>query len=338
MKKIYLSISASLLCGTLLMAQAPANRTTQTIIADAVAQMPAETQKKYDKLIADLVSTGEAGVQSLVDMIQAPGKGNNAQVEYALSGLSHYVMAQGQESARLITARAYIKALESVQERETKALIIRQLQIVGKDEAVQPLSAYLNTDALSGPAARALATINTPDAAAALKSSLMRRMGTPVTQRDAVMAIGEAQMTGMTDLIRPFLTAPDENLKRAAFYAISRTGTVSSLNELGAAAKAVGFQMENTGANEAYITLLKRVATSDAKIAEKAAAILLKDATKAGATQTRIAALQILMSVKKEDATKLVLAALKDTDKEYRNAALNFASDYAAQQDYVDRP
>lgn len=336
MKKIYLSISASLLCGTLLMAQAPANRTTQTVIADAVAQMPAETQKKYDKLIADLISTGETGVQSLVDMIQAPGKGNNAQVEYALSGLSNYVMAQGQESARLITSRAYIKALGSVEERETKAFIIRQLQIVGKEEAVQPLSAYLNTEALSGPAARALAAINTPDAATALKSALMRRMGTPVTQRDIVMAIGEAQMTGMVDLIRPFLTAPDENLRRAAFYTIGRTGTVSSLNELGVAAKALGFQMENTGVNEAYITLLKRVATSDPKTAEKAAAILLKDATKADATQTRIAALQILMSVTKSDATKLVLAAMKDTDKEYRNAALNFASDYAAQSDYVD--
>ncbi len=336
MRKIYLSLSATLLCGTMLMAQAPANRTTQTVIADAVAQMPAETQQEYDKLIAELVSTGETGVQSLIDMIQAPGKGSNAQVEYALSGLSHYVMAKGQESARLVTAKAYIKALQRVEERETKAFIIRQLQLIGKDEAVEALVPFLNTEALSGPAARALAKINTPDAAAALKTALMRRMGTPATQRDIVMAIGEAQMTGAVDLIRPFLAAPDENLRRAAFYAISRTGTVASLNELGAAAKAVGFRMEKTGANEAYIQLLKRVALTDAKTAEKAAAILLKDATKAEATHTRIAALEILLSVKKEDATKLVLTALKDPCKEYRNAALDFASDFAIQKDYIE--
>ncbi|WP_085535802.1 DUF1080 domain-containing protein [Massilibacteroides vaginae] len=336
MRKIYLSVSATLLCGTMLLAQLPANRTTQTVIADAVAQMPAETQQKYNKLIAELVSTGETGVQSLVDMIQAPGKGNNAQVEYALSGLSHYVMAKGQESARFATAKAYIKALQIVEERETKAFIIRQLQMIGKDEAVEALSSYLNMEDLSGPAARALAVINTPDAAAALKSALMRRMGTPVTQRDAVMAIGDAQMTGMIDLVRPFLSAPDENLKRAAFYAISRIGTVASLNEVGAAAKAVDFRMENTGANEAYIQLIKRVATTDAKTAEKAATILLKDATKAKATHTRIAALQILLAVKKDDATKLVLTALKDPCKEYRNAALDFASDYAEQKDYVE--
>lgn len=336
MRKIYLSLSTTLLCGTMLMAQAPANRTTQTVIADAVAQMPAETQKKYDKLIADLVSTGESGVQSLIDMIQAPGKGNNAQVEYALSGLSHYVMAKGQESARFVTAKAYIKALQLVEERETKAFIIRQLQLIGKDEAVEALSPYLNTEELSGPAARALVKINTPDAAAALKAGLMRRMGTAVTQRDIVMAIGEAQMTGAVDLIRPFLTSPDEKLKRAAFYTISRIGTVASLNELGAAAKAVGFRMENTGANEAYIQLIKRVATTDAKTAEKAATNLLKDATKAEATHTRIAALQILLSVKKEGATKLLLTALKDPCKEYRNAALDFASAYAGKEDYVE--
>lgn len=336
MKKIYLSISASLLCGTLLMAQVPANRTVQTVVADAVAQMPAQTQQKYNQLIEDLVSTGANGVQSLVDMLHAPGQGSNAQVEYALSGLSHYVMAKGQESARLITSNAYVKALNRVEDREIKAFIIRQLQVVGKGEAVEALSAYLNTEALSGPAARALSAINTPDAAAALKSALMRRMGTPVTQRDVIMAIGDAQMEGMADLVQTYLTAADENLRRAAFYTISRVGTVASLNEVGAAAKAVGFQMENTGVNEAYIQLIKRVAETDAKSAEKAATNLLKDATKANATQTRISALQILMSVKQEDATKYVLAALKDPCKEYRNAALNFASDYAEQKDYVE--
>jgi len=336
MKKIYLSISASLLCGTLLMAQAPANRTTQTVIADAVAQMPAGTQKKYDKLIADLVSTGDAGVQSLIDMIQSPGKGSNAQVEYALSGLSHYVMAKGQENARLATSNAYIQALERVEERETKAFIIRQLQLIGKDEAIKALSPYLNTEALSGPAARALASINTPEAANALKSALMRRMGTPVTQRDIVMAIGEARMVGMEDLIKGFLTAPDENLKRTAFYTISRTGSSASLKELGDAAKAAGFQVENTGANEAYIQLIKRVADSDPKAAEKAAATLLKDATKAGVTHTRIAALEQLIEINQQGATKLVINALKDPCKEYRNAALNFASAYAGEADYVE--
>ena len=69
---------------------------------------------------------------------------------------------------------------------------------------------------------------------------------------------------------------------------------------------------------------------------EKAANDLLKKATKANQTQTRDAALQILLSLKKENSTKLLLSALKDGNKEYRNAALNFASDFANKEVYIE--
>lgn len=71
-----------------------------------------------------------------------------------MSGLTHYVMAKGEENARLATANAYLKALDKVSDRETKAFIIRQLQLLGKDECVDTLASYLNDESLSGPAAR----------------------------------------------------------------------------------------------------------------------------------------------------------------------------------------
>ena len=150
MRKAYISIAALLLCGSMLMAQTPANRTAKTTAADVLAQMPAAKQAAYNKLIGDLSSTGEEGVLMLVNMINAPGKGSNANVDYALSGLTHYVMAKGEENARLVTAKAYLKALEMVNERETKAFIIRQLQMLGKDECIDVLASYLNDESLSG--------------------------------------------------------------------------------------------------------------------------------------------------------------------------------------------
>ena len=65
MKKVYISIASLLLCGSMLMAQSPANRTSKTIVADVLAQMPAEQQAEYNKLINDLSSTGEEGVLML---------------------------------------------------------------------------------------------------------------------------------------------------------------------------------------------------------------------------------------------------------------------------------
>lgn len=174
MRKAYISIAALLLCGSMLMAQTPANRTAKTTAADVLAQMPAAKQAAYNKLIGDLSSTGEEGVLMLVNMINAPGKGSNANVDYALSGLTHYVMAKGEENARLVTANAYLKALEMVNERETKAFIIRQLQMLGKDECIDVLASYLNDESLSGPAARALASNGSQKAGQALVAALKR--------------------------------------------------------------------------------------------------------------------------------------------------------------------
>ena len=122
MKKVYISISALLLCANLSFAQTPANRTAKTIAADVLAQMPAEQQAEYNKQISELSAAGEEAVFTLINMINAPGKGSNAKVDYALSGLSHFVMAKGQENARQVVAKAYIQALDKVPCREQEGI------------------------------------------------------------------------------------------------------------------------------------------------------------------------------------------------------------------------
>lgn len=344
MKRTYISIAALLLCGSILTAQTPANRSAKTTAADVLAQMPAAKQAAYNKLINELSSTGQEGVLMLVNMINAPGKGSNANVDYALSGLTHYVMAKGQESARLATAQAYIKALEMVKDSETKAFIIRQLQLLGKDECVDALTSYLNDESLSGPAARALSAIDSENAGKALLASLMRRSGTPETQKNIIRAIAQVQVEGSEAVLKALLGSNDPDMQKDVLYALSRVGTNASLADLADAAAAANYTMERTGANEAYIALIKRVAAQgDLKDAEKAAQKLLKEATKVGATQTREAALQIQLSVKSDavpfkqaDVMKVLLPVMKDTDKGYRNAALSFASDYANKEMYVE--
>lgn len=337
MKIRHILIAGILLLGNLAMMHAQGNRTNKTIVADVLAQMPANQQANYNKQIGDLASTGEEGVLMLVDMMHAPGKESNAQVEYALSGLTHYVAAQGQESVRTSVVNGYLKALAKVEERETKAFIIRQLQMVGGDESVEALGRYLNGEELSGPAARALAAIGTEQAKQALQASLMRRMGTPKTQMDAILAIGEAQLPVAEDLLTGMVGNGDVEFQRVVLYTLSRIGSKASLKPLADAAEKAGFRYEKTQANEAYIILIKRIAAQgEVKEAEKAANDLLKKAGKAGQTDTRIAAQEILMDLKKASVAKELLAALKDTDKRYRNAALNFASDYADAPLYIE--
>jgi len=338
MKKVIILIScAYLFCGSVMMAQMPANRTTQTIIADALAQMPAQDLESYQMLINDLCSTGEEGVLSLVKMINAPGKGSNALIDYALSGMSHFSTDEGQTTIRKTMENAYVKALELTDEVETKSFIIRQLQVVGRDESVEALSRYLNREDLSSPAAKALATIGTEKAGQALQASLLRKMGTAKTQQDVLQAIGDAQLAVNEELISGMLGSGDENFQRTALYALSRIGTKASIPVLAKVAEKAHFTMEITSANDAYIRLIDRViAQGDVKEAEKAASDLLTKSAKAGQTGTRIAALKLLMASQGDKAIKTLTTAMKDNNKEYRNAALDFTSDIADKALYIN--
>lgn len=337
MRKAYISIAALLLCGSMLMAQTPANRTAKTTAADVLAQMPAAKQAAYNKLIGDLSSTGEEGVLMLVNMINAPGKGSNANVDYALSGLTHYVMAKGEENARLVTANAYLKALEMVNERETKAFIIRQLQMLGKDECIDALASYLNDESLSGPAARALAANGSEKAGQALVAALKSRSGSPKTQKDVIRAIADARVDGAEPVLLALQGASDPNMQKEVLFALSCIGGPNSLPVLAKAAENAGYTMEMTGANEAYIALLKRLVESDRVAVMKAAKKLQKEAAKAGQEQTREAALQILLAVEEPaKVSKMVIAAMKDPSKNYRNAALSYASGFADKELYIE--
>ncbi|KAA6324974.1 hypothetical protein EZS27_025759, partial [termite gut metagenome] len=336
MKKIYLLLSLLLAFVPTMRAQYSSNRTATTIVADVLAQMPAQSQEVYNKMMSDLSTAGEEGVFQLLKAMNAPGKGNNSQVEYALSGLSHYVSVQGREAERLATSRAYIKALSMVSDSEVKAFIIRQLEIMGKDEAVETLASYLNDKSLSSPAAGALAAIHTPASGKALLKALNSSNADEINI-NIVLGIAKTQMTEAEPALRTLLNADNANLQKAVLYALSQTGTKASLPDLAKYAAKAGFTSEKTGANGAYIALINRVlAQGDVKEARKAADSLIKAAQKAGQRQTREAALEIQIAASPSDALKLLQQALKDSDRDYRNAALRFASKETCTDMYVE--
>jgi HEAT repeat protein len=331
MKKIYLFLSLILPVAVSLPAQTP--------VVDISAQMPADTQEKYNQWMNDLEAAGESAVTILAGMINPPGEGSNAPADYALSGLTHYVAGQGNANARILIAGAYAKALETVTGREAKAFVIRQLQILGGDESVDALAPYLADESLSAAAAAALAAIHTEKAGRALTTALRSGTGTHRTQQDVILAIGEARITGAEDLLLGQLAAAGnkDDMRKTLLYALGRTGSKASLKTLAALAEETGFTLEKTGANEAYIMLIKHLAAQgDRKEAQKAAAGLLKKAGRANAVHTRIAALEILLSIEQEQGFKRVREALNDPSKEYRNAALNFTSTFLTPRLYAD--
>ena len=111
--------------------QAQDNRTTQTIVADVLAKMPTQNQADYNKQMKDLASTGEEGILTLTRMLNAPGQGSNAKVEYALSGLTNYASGLKDEQVKETTIRAFQKALAVASVAEIKFFLQTQLQTLG---------------------------------------------------------------------------------------------------------------------------------------------------------------------------------------------------------------
>lgn len=122
----------TLVCAVTLMAQSPANRTVNTIVADVLAQMPAKNQTEFDKLMGDLSTTGAEGVQMLISRLNAPGQGSNAAVEYALSGLAAYASAPDKAQLKQVVKQGFQKALATASVQEVKAFINQQLYFLGE--------------------------------------------------------------------------------------------------------------------------------------------------------------------------------------------------------------
>lgn len=333
MKKYFIiGCSALALYAGSLTAQTPANRATQTIIADVLAQMPAQKQAGYNRMMQELTTTGEEGVLSLLKMFDPSGKGNNIAVEYALSGWANYVMGADQANARTTMEKACLKALDQTNDRETKAFVIRLLEQIGSDACIDKLSGYLTEDALSASAAQALAAIGSESAAQALQAALKNRSArSEQAERNIIQALGHVPAAGTEPLLKALLNTNQPETRKVLFETLSKVGTKASLPELAAAAQKAGYTMEKTGANEAYIRLINRViAQGDGKEGMKAAADLLKKSTKAGQAGTRIAAMRAMMEAADyKTGAKMVTDALKDPSREYRFEALRASSRFA---------
>jgi HEAT repeat protein len=321
MKKLLLILSV--LCITLapLTGQLPKNRTTSTVIADALTQLPAPDQESYDQTIAALVATGEEGLLELVQMMTPPEKKTNAIIEYALSGWTNFVANKEQE--RSIAAKAYVKALGMTAIPEVKVFIIQQLEKIGKEESIDVMLPFLQDKYLSSPAAQALVAMNLSKADDMLLSVLQK--GSPEFQMIMANAVGQTgNQQGELFLLSLLKNNPAAEMEMVLLNALSRCGTRLSLRPLEEKAKKAGYTYEKSGAVAAYTNLIvKLAAKGNVPEAVKAAEDLLSKATEKENTQAGIAALKILMAEKKVNKINLLKQVFKGKDITYVSTALN---------------
>ena len=102
MKKIFIILALAALLPWSVVAQDARMRTSETIVADALNQLPASDKKVFDEVMGELASTGAEGIAQVAGMLVPASEGKNAIVEYALNGVVAYATTPGKDAERFV--------------------------------------------------------------------------------------------------------------------------------------------------------------------------------------------------------------------------------------------
>ncbi len=307
-----------------MMAQDDRQRTASTVIADAMAQLPAAKQEAYNQVMAELTSVGADAVVQIADMMVPAAKGKNALMEYALDGMMVYASAPGRDKLAAEVRKGLAIAIDKCTDNPNKAFLMTLLQRCAKTEDAPVFLKYVKDDYLAQWAINGLvATPGTED----MLLDLIQKSEKPCAL--LAYAAGTKNLAAAEPTLLAWIPAADDATKKAIYHALGMCGTSASLKTLGNAAKAVNYEWEASDVNAAYMRLLPNlVANGEGKAALGAAKKLLKATDKAN---VRGAALQVIFLVQGEKALPMLAAALKDNCREYRVNALRLAEPFAGE-------
>lgn len=323
MKKIFITILLAALMPFAAGAQDARQRTAETIVADALAQLPAQTPKAFDSLMQELAATGADGIRMMAAMLVPAAEGKNAPVEYAINGVVSYVTAAGREELAREIRAGLTDAVAASTDKPNQAFLLSQLQLCATAAEAPVFVKYAADEYLADYAVRGL--ISTPGTDGEILALID---ASPAPDALLAYAAAEKRLAAAEPALLKWAADPKTGTptKEAVYNALAKCGTAASIAPLAAAAKADGYAFTKTDATGAYVALLARLAAAGNSKAVAAAKALRKT----GMPQNvRAAGLGIVLGTDAKKQTPELLAALKDADREYRCAALDFAGDFA---------
>ena len=289
---------------------------------DAIlSRFPAPGAAERDALAAELLALGKEGLSETFRRLSGPGKTDDTAVRYAVDSLTIYANRPGApEKDRLVCTRALLEALEKQTDQELKAFLIEQVRVAGRSEAVKPLAKYLTDRRLAGPAARALGTLHTPQAEAALIKAL--RLAATGDSAAVVDALAGFRSRKAADGITPLANGPDPALRTAALRAIANIGDPGS-EKLLAAMPVLSSAEERSETASRYLLFTRRLAESGRKAdAARIAKAFLEKYDSPAESRIRSQALTLLVDVAGKDALDALMGAANSLDAAFRNHAL----------------
>ena len=302
-------------------AQDSRQRSNSTIIADALAQLPAQDEASFAAAMADIANTGSQGIVELADMLVPADKGKNATIEYAINGIVNYVCRDGHDAERAMVRKGLADAIARCSDNPNRAFLFSQLSLCATADDASLIAGYLSDDYLADWAVRALAAMQGIDG---LVLDLIRNEAAPRSSL-AYLAY-EKRLSEAEPILLGWLDGADAVTANAIYNALGVCGSKASIKALGSAAAAHMYVQDASEATQSYVALLNNIAAGpDAKKAVKPAEKLL--AASAG-SDVKVGALEALFAANAAKVKPAVLSALNSDDRKYRVAALKLAVPY----------
>ncbi|MBO4611720.1 MAG: DUF1080 domain-containing protein [Bacteroidaceae bacterium] len=126
-------------------AQDSRGRVASTIVADGLAQLPAQNLDALEQVMGEIAGTGVEGINMLVQYLNDTEEGKGATFEYAIDGLTSYVSAKGRENLRANIREGLKKGVATAKTNARKAFYVQQLAKIAS-EADVPFFEGLLTD------------------------------------------------------------------------------------------------------------------------------------------------------------------------------------------------
>lgn len=123
----YLILLLSFLLPFTATAQDSRNRVASTIIADGLAQLPAQNLETLEQVMSEIAGTGAEGVESLAAMLGPSAEGKNAPFQYAIDGLTSFVTQKGREAQCAAVKKGLQNALAKCTDEGNKVFLQDQL-------------------------------------------------------------------------------------------------------------------------------------------------------------------------------------------------------------------
>ena len=301
-------------------------RTLETKVADLLVQIPADTPQKLDMLMQSMGNMEDAGLQMILDGVIPPGSGDDTRSRVAIESFSRYLSQEGLESKRAGWEGLILNEIERRKDTEVRRFFISQLNYSGSEAALVRLAPYLTDPELQDPVIRALRDIN-PEQAADLFAARLKECGGR-TQIALVNALKDTGSPGHARAVSELAGTGSFELQKSVLACLAELGHPGSYDLLSKAAEEADYLPEPTYATASLIAYARSLSDGNHRdLSNKICRNLIRKCTAPEQLAFRSAALTVAAGNERpEQSVSLLVEAMKDPNKPYRMAAIQYAA------------